>query len=184
MQNMARFYGSWTQGETRNILREYVGGGTLTDYFARTEAPKTEAEILEFWKNFIQLIKPIACIHRLPDPHDHHSYKVGYVQKHDFSLFLLRTDFSRLHNDIKPDNILVSEQLGSSPYSVSFKLADLGLAGFVVANESDETQLRDVHGTKMYSMSLQSFRLAQSNISSRCARILSRGGRPVQTTKH
>ena len=60
-----------------------------------------------------------------------------------------------------------------SPFDVSYKLIDLGLAGFVLADDSDETQLRDVHGTKMYSMSLKSFRLAQPNISSRCARILS-----------
>jgi len=152
MQHMARFYGSWAQGESRNILREFVSGGTLTDFFERTESPTTKADILEFWKNFIQFIKPIACIHHFPNPHNHHSYKVGYVQKHGFSLLLLQTDFSRLHNDIKPDNILVSEQNGNSPYSVSFKLADLGLAGFVVADDSDETQLRDVHGTKMYSM--------------------------------
>ena len=79
MQHMARFYGSWTQGETRNILREYVSGGTLADFFGRTEPPTTKAEILEFWNNFIQFIKPIACIHRLPNPHNQHSYKVGYV---------------------------------------------------------------------------------------------------------
>ena len=39
-----------------------------------------------------------------------------------------------------------------SPFDVSYKLIDLGLAGFVLADDSDETQLRDVHGTKMYSM--------------------------------
>ncbi|RYN69915.1 hypothetical protein AA0119_g5904 [Alternaria tenuissima] len=38
-----------------------------------------------------------------------------------------------------------------SPFDVSYKLIDLGLAGFVLADDSDETQLRDVHGTKMYS---------------------------------
>jgi len=76
-----------------------------------------------------------------------------------FPLFLLQTDLRRLHNDIKPDNILVSDQDEDSPYSVSFKLADLGLTGFVVADESDETQLRDVHGTKMYSKLLPEFGL-------------------------
>lgn len=87
MQHMARFYGSWRQGESCNILREYVGGGTLTEFFKRTEPPTTKVDILEFWKNFIQFIKPIACIHRLPDPHNPHSYKVGYVHKHGFPLF-------------------------------------------------------------------------------------------------
>jgi hypothetical protein len=40
----------------------------------------------------------------------------------------------------------------NSPFDVSYKLMDLGLAGFVLADDSDETQIRDVHGTKMYSM--------------------------------
>ena len=79
MQHMARFHGSWRQGEHCNILREYVGGGTLTSFFNGTEPPTMMDDILEFWKNFIQFIKPIACIHRLPDPHNRHSFKVGYV---------------------------------------------------------------------------------------------------------
>jgi len=64
---------------------------------------------------------------------------------------LCQTDTFRLHNDIKPDNILVSEQNGDSAYDVSFKLIDLGLTGFVLAGDFDETQMRDVHGTKVYS---------------------------------
>jgi hypothetical protein len=39
-----------------------------------------------------------------------------------------------------------------SPFDVSYKLIDLGLTGFVLANDPEEIQLRDVHGTKMYSM--------------------------------
>jgi hypothetical protein len=84
---MARFYGSWRQGDTRNILREYVGGGTLTTFFEQTQSPATMDDILEFWRNFIQFIKPIACIHHLPDPHNHHSYKAGYVKTTPSFLF-------------------------------------------------------------------------------------------------
>ncbi|KAF7682277.1 hypothetical protein GT037_001253 [Alternaria burnsii] len=133
MQNIARFYGSWIQGDNCYILREYVSGGTLTEFAERTEPPTSVNEILKFWTNFIQLIKPISCIHRLPDPHNQRSFRVG------------------LHNDIKPDNILVSEMSSNNPFDVSYKLKDLGLAGFVLADESNETQIRDVHGTKMYS---------------------------------
>ena len=46
----------------------------------------------------------------------------------------------------------MSEQDGTNPYRVQFKLADLGLAGFAVAEDPGEIHLRDVHGTKMYSM--------------------------------
>ncbi|KAF1948009.1 kinase-like protein [Clathrospora elynae] len=134
LQNIARFYGSWTQGDTCNMLLEYVGGDTLTRFFESNEPPTTEEDILKFWRNFIQIARPIARLHRLPDPQNTHSYKQG------------------LHNDIKPDNILISEKHGESRFDVSYKLADLGLTGFVLANEVDEeVHLRDVHGTQMYS---------------------------------
>ncbi|KAI1577344.1 SPS1 Serine threonine protein kinase [Pyrenophora tritici-repentis] len=134
LQYIAHFYGSWTQGDTCNILREYVGGGTLTEYFNKTEPPMSKEHILKFWENFIQITKPIASIHHYPDPANAHSYQQG------------------LHNDIKPDNILVSEPYGESPYDVFFKLSDLGLAGYVLASDSDhEVHSRDVHGTQMYS---------------------------------
>ena len=90
MQHMARFYGSWRQSECCNILREYVGGGTLADFFERTDPPTTMDDILEFWKNFIQFIKLIACIHRLPDPHNRHSFKAGYVNEHQVPSPLIR----------------------------------------------------------------------------------------------
>jgi hypothetical protein len=54
----------------------------------------------------------------------------------------------------------VSEMNNSSPFDVSYKLIDLGLAGFVLADDSDETQIRDVHGTKMYSMLSSSSKFA------------------------
>ena len=79
MQNMACFYGSWIQGNTCYILREYVGGGTLTQFFERIQPPRTEDGVLKFWSNFIQLLKPISCLHHLPDPHSQHQYRVGYV---------------------------------------------------------------------------------------------------------
>lgn len=79
MQNMAYFYGSWIQGNTRYILREFVGGGTLTEFFERTPPPTTEDKILEFWTNFIQILKPISCLHHLPDTQNPQQYRVGYV---------------------------------------------------------------------------------------------------------
>ena len=58
----------------------------------------------------------------------------------------------RIHHDIKPANILVSQSTEDSCFDVSFKLADLGLTDFVVkAKNKDGTDNRDAHGTQMYS---------------------------------
>jgi serine/threonine protein kinase len=110
----------------------------------------TKEDLLKFWENLFQIAKPIERIHMLPDIDDPHKYIQGYR-----SQLLCRWDLadgSRLHNDIKPDNILVSTPSGESQFDVTFKLADLGLTGFVAAGMSDpEVLQRDTHGTQMYS---------------------------------
>jgi len=58
----------------------------------------------------------------------------------------------RVHHDIKPDNILVSQSTNSARYDVTFKLADLGLTDFVIKKRKDQDiNNRDAHGTQMYS---------------------------------
>ena len=58
----------------------------------------------------------------------------------------------RIHHDIKPDNILVSQSTNNSIYDVTFKLADLGLTDFVIKKRKDQdVNNRDAHGTQMYS---------------------------------
>ncbi|KAI4948051.1 hypothetical protein J4E91_006044 [Alternaria rosae] len=75
MQNMARFYGSWRQGETRNILREYIGGGTLANFFERTEPPTTmiflvddSASMKPYWKEVQRVFEALAYLVKHMDP--------------------------------------------------------------------------------------------------------------------
>jgi serine/threonine protein kinase len=148
--NIPQFHGSWKQGNVSNILLEHVAGGTLRSFFENNEPPTTKIDLLKFWENLFQIVKPIARIHRLPDADYPDQYKQGYHDQSVQSSHLANT--FRLHNDIKPDNILVSTQLGESRFDVMFKLADLGLTGFALANTSGGDVLqRDTHGTQMYS---------------------------------
>jgi serine/threonine protein kinase len=65
---------------------------------------------------------------------------------------LLLTDH-RVHQDIKPHNILIAPSLSNYSSDVTFKLADLGLAYLppLEIKECQENRGRDVTGTQMYS---------------------------------
>ncbi|CAO2658216.1 Nn.00g059390.m01.CDS01 [Neocucurbitaria sp. VM-36] len=107
--NIARFYGSWKQGDTRNILLEYVEGSTLTNFF-KHEHPTSEGDMVEFWSNLIQILGPVCRLHDHHDQENHNEAASG------------------VHQNIKSDSILVSRNHGESRFAYNFKLADLGLA--------------------------------------------------------
>lgn len=61
--HLARFYGSWVQGDTYNMLLEYVDGGNLTNFLFNNEPPDTPEATIKFWKAFLEVAKPLARIH-------------------------------------------------------------------------------------------------------------------------
>lgn len=134
---IARFYGSWRQGDTCNILLEYVdggiGGNTLTDVFMG-EHPTTEVDLIKFWDKLVRVIEPLCRIHCHGDKEDRNKIAVG------------------VHQDIKSDNILKSQAHGHDPFDFTFKLADLGLAYIPQAATRDRINRgRDRPGTQMFS---------------------------------
>ncbi|KAF2735007.1 kinase-like protein [Polyplosphaeria fusca] len=132
--NLAKFYGSWRHDGKCHMLLEYVGGGTLNTYFQTTRPPETLEDLMIFWKNFLDLVKPVARLHELP-------------RRDKDEQFL-----QMIHHDIKLDNILVSEPLDSNPYNVSFKLVDFGLTTLEKKpKRGKEVKSRDSQGTQMYS---------------------------------
>jgi serine/threonine protein kinase len=54
----------------------------------------------------------------------------------------------RWHQDVKPENILVSTRGDELEFECEFKLADLGLSHFKIA--SDDAEDRDSRGTRTY----------------------------------
>jgi serine/threonine protein kinase len=60
-----------------------------------------------------------------------------------------------IHQDIKPENILVaSSAAGSSEFDCNFKLVDLGLTYFhSVTEQKAKSRIRDARGTQMFSKS-------------------------------
>jgi serine/threonine protein kinase len=70
LDNMVRFYGSWRQGDTYNILLEYVDGGTLESFLERTHPPTALRDIVTLWEKFCALASLIALIHQHPHPNN------------------------------------------------------------------------------------------------------------------
>ncbi|KAJ4305089.1 hypothetical protein N0V90_000619 [Kalmusia sp. IMI 367209] len=109
---LVHFYGSWAQGGLYNMLFEFVGGGTLTQFMEKTSPPTQGEDFLNFWRSLLNIIKPLTRIHSLPLTDDGNQYLQG------------------IHHDIKPDNVLVTSRKGPCEFEVTFKLADLGLTEF------------------------------------------------------
>ncbi|KAH7063887.1 hypothetical protein BKA63DRAFT_428685 [Paraphoma chrysanthemicola] len=131
--NIVRFHGSWMQGDTCNILLEYVEGGTLEDLFLSNRP--TAFDMLSFWTRLLDILKPVCRIHCQGD------YKSYDMVEHG------------VHQDIKPQNILVARDPSAATFFGTFKLADLGLTYLPAAeaNQREERSGRDVPGTQMYS---------------------------------
>lgn len=57
----------------------------------------------------------------------------------------------RIHQDIKPSNILVTGIKENTPYNWNFKLADLGISHFKrVVDPFGSVKDKDSYGTRLY----------------------------------
>ena len=62
---MVHFFGSFRQLGSYSLLLEYVDGGNLGEYFARTPPPATIEDIKLFWVNLLQVLNGLDRIHHL-----------------------------------------------------------------------------------------------------------------------
>lgn len=68
--NIVRYYGSWRQDKTHNILLEFVEGGTL-EKLLNTDSQIVEGDLVEFWDRLLEIFDPICKIHCYADPQNH-----------------------------------------------------------------------------------------------------------------
>jgi serine/threonine protein kinase len=62
------FYGSFTRGDTYNVLLEYADKGTLEEYFYKVIPPVDPDEIINFWQALFKIIDALRRIHQVnPD---------------------------------------------------------------------------------------------------------------------
>lgn len=87
---------------------EWVAGGDLLQYFQKRRPPQTSEDIIDFWDSLSKLNIGLHRIHQVILPGE---------SAHQYQL---------VHQDIKPDNILLDIRPGSRPYQFSPIIADLG----------------------------------------------------------
>ncbi|KAF2473094.1 kinase-like protein [Lindgomyces ingoldianus] len=133
-ESMVKLFGCFRQRGAFHLLLEYADRETLESFLQNVEPPRTQQDLILFWRNFGQLIKPLQRIHEL---------RCGSKQE---------KIFQGIHQDIKPANILLSSRGTESKYDVIFKLADFGLLRFEPKLRAGEfIESSDRCGTQVYS---------------------------------
>lgn len=62
-KSIVKFYGSFTQQHSHNVVLEFADQGTLADYYQKFPNPMLEADITDFWEHIFNLGRGLAQIH-------------------------------------------------------------------------------------------------------------------------
>ncbi|KAF3001704.1 hypothetical protein E8E14_000681 [Neopestalotiopsis sp. 37M] len=128
------FYGSFTQGDTYNLVFEYVDGGNLLEFFKSTPPPTSPQDKHDFWTSYKGIFEGAHRIHQLTTHHDHNNM------------------YCIVHQDIKPENILLKLTGETSKYRFQAKIADFGYSHIRSVNLDGCDKLGlDRQGSQMYS---------------------------------
>lgn len=133
-EHIVKFYGSFQQNGTGNLILEYVGGGTLSNYLRNTLNPQSLHDIYDFWTSVSGLLHGLHKVHQAtdaPSPSPRHGI---------------------IHQDLKLDNILVHKGTSSQHrYSFLTKLIDFGQSSVGTARGAEKLRGKDNYGNATYS---------------------------------
>ncbi|KAF4979136.1 hypothetical protein FZEAL_4626 [Fusarium zealandicum] len=138
---IVRCYGFYRQMRkdgtmTNNLLLEYIDAGNLRDLLKSKRSPQTLTQIIELWTSFLGVLEGLAFLHCSVDSNN---------VKHQ-----------RIHQDIKPENLLVSaKERADSSYAFDIKLTDFGFSHTMTLKDSqDDNSGVDFHGGQTYGKGL------------------------------
>ena len=152
-EHIIAYYGSFIHGHSYNIILEYADQGTLEDFMRKTDSPSSAEDSLLLWDRLFDVTHGVMTIHGQIDNDSSASQILnGYALYTTRHVPLLISTY-RIHQDVKPANILVFGGNGTSPYDCHFKIADLGLTHFKPnSSHSDDPAYLDAFGTRAYGM--------------------------------
>ena len=150
-EHIVAYYGSFIHGNSYNVILEYADQGTLETFIKKTKSPSSPEETLLIWDRLFDVTHGLVTIHgKIGNDSSASQILNGYVLytvRH--LLFLIFAN--RIHQDVKPANILVFSGNGTSPYDCHFKIADLGLTHFKPSDpQFDDPSDLDAFGTRAY----------------------------------
>jgi serine/threonine protein kinase len=133
-KHIVTFYGSFQQEDRRSLILEYVNGGNLLDFMRNNQPPTAMTDILDFWTSLVNVLQGVFRIHQMTD----HAENAA--------------DYRIVHEDLKPDNVLLETQDGQSKYVFRLKIADFGCSDVLSLNRDRvDTRAFDHHGHPTYS---------------------------------
>jgi serine/threonine protein kinase len=113
---------------------EYVDGGNLLEFFKNTPPPTSPQDKHDFWTSYKGIFEGAHRIHQLTTYHDHNNR------------------YCIVHQDIKPENILLKRAGETSMYRFQAKIADFGYSHIRSVNSDGCDKLGlDRQGSQMYS---------------------------------
>ncbi|KAK0652661.1 hypothetical protein B0T16DRAFT_427050 [Cercophora newfieldiana] len=107
-ENVVKFYGSFRQLGSYCLILEYADGGDLGEFFDNCPPPSTPEDVVLFWKSLFQVFSGLERIHQLISYNDDELIK-------------------GIHEDVRPENILLMKGPSGSRYDFTPKIADFGL---------------------------------------------------------
>ncbi|KAI1778865.1 hypothetical protein F4818DRAFT_437666 [Hypoxylon cercidicola] len=114
------YYGHFVQSNKHYLLLEHAQLGNLETYFEKASPPESAADMFQFWQSMFKLLDGLALIHNLGGPNEGST-----------------TAFLGSHQDIKPDNILLSKNDLPSKYDLTLKIADFGMSDIWQVSDGD-----------------------------------------------
>ncbi|ORY56098.1 uncharacterized protein BCR38DRAFT_478873 [Pseudomassariella vexata] len=137
---IVRYYGSIEQGNTRTIILEYARGGNLVNYYQKHREGLPADRRKAFWDAMFVMCDGLVALHgQVSSQHDS---KISRENGMEWK-------FVGIHQDIKPQNILVFPGPEEDPYNCTFKLADFGRSCVQVKEAADNPFVNE-YGNKMY----------------------------------
>ncbi|KAF4981576.1 hypothetical protein FZEAL_2642 [Fusarium zealandicum] len=133
--NIIRFHGCYRQElidgtTTYNLILDYVDGGNLEQFF-ETDPPTTPGSILQFWEAFVGALEGLHHLH---------------ISSGD----LAEQGHQGIHQDIKPENLLVSKGPPGQAYKIKLIIADFGYSHTKIVRNVEDTSGIDSHGGQTY----------------------------------
>ncbi|KAI8715915.1 Protein kinase domain-containing protein [Fusarium sp. LHS14.1] len=130
--NIINYHGCYQQARpnktlTYNLIVDFVEGQNLEEFYSTTPPP-SPSDANKIWNAFCGVLEGL---------HQLHSAAID-------------TGFQTIHQDIKPENLLVSKPTSSQPYDIGLVIIDFGFSHTKTLTTGQDTWGIDLHGGQVY----------------------------------